>query len=109
MLYLQNNWLKSGWVDSHSGLSGAIFDDGGNLIGDVPGFVDAGNQDFHLTHRSPCLNAGAALPPEADAVTYQYVKHQCSEVRPSDGKPDLGAFELRQGPRGLSCLGLLLD
>ena len=72
MLHLKNNWLKSGWVASHSGLTGTIFNDGGNLTGDSPGFVDAANQDYHLVRQSPCVNAGAALHPEAYAVAFQY-------------------------------------
>jgi hypothetical protein len=95
VLHLQSNWLKSGWVNSHSGLTGTIYNDGGNLGGDSPGFADAANQDFHLLSRSPCVNAGAALHPEAYASAYQYVKHRRSEPRPGNGKPDLGAFELR--------------
>ena len=95
VLHLKNNWLKSGWVNSHGGLTGTIYNDGGNLSGDSPGFADAANQDFHLLSRSPCVNTGAALRPEAYAAAFQYVKHRLSEPRPGNGKPDLGAFELR--------------
>jgi hypothetical protein len=94
MLHLKNNWLKSGWVDSHSGLTGTIYDDGGNLTGDAPGFVDAGAQDYRLVKNSPCVNAGAAFHPDASPVAYQYVKHGKSEARSADGKLDLGAFEV---------------
>lgn len=96
VLHLKNNWLKSGWVASHSGLTGTISNDGGNLTGDSPGFLDAANQDYHLVRQSACVNAGTALDPAAYAVTYQYVKHRLSELRPSVGKLDLGAFELRK-------------
>jgi hypothetical protein len=109
MLHLKNNWLKSGWVDSHSGLTGTIFNDGGNLTGDSPGFVAAANQDFQLLSQSPCVNAGAALDPEADAVTCQYLKHRLSAPRFQSGNLDLGAFELWEASAGMPCLWLLLD
>jgi len=108
MLRLTNNWLKSGWVASHSGLTGTIDNDGGNLAGDSPGFVDAANQDYHLVRQSPCVNTGAALAPGAYAPDYQYVKHRLFEVRPADGKLDLGALELRKTSGGIPFLWLLL-
>jgi hypothetical protein len=109
MLHLKNNWLKSGWVASHSDLTGTISNDGGNLAGDNPGFTDAANQDYHLVRQSLCLDAGTMLPPEASAVAYQYIKHLHHEVRPSAGKLDLGAFELRKASGPIPCLGLLLE
>jgi hypothetical protein len=96
---LKNNWLKSGWVDSHSGLTGTIYNDGGNITGDSPGFVDGALQEYHLSSRSPCVNAGTSLHGDAYPVLYQYVKHRRSEARPSDGTLDIGAFEVRRGPQ----------
>jgi hypothetical protein len=107
VLHLRNNWLKSGWVDSHGTLTGTIYDEGGNLTGDSPGFVDADLQDYHLSAQSPCINAGAALASEAYPVAYQYVKHQHTEARPADGRLDLGAFELARG--GLPFLWFLME
>jgi hypothetical protein len=109
MLHFENNWLKSGWVASHSGLTGTIYNDGGNLTGDSPGFAGAANQDYHLVRQSPCVNAGAALGPSAYPVAYQYVKHCLSELRPLNGKLDLGAFELRKASGGMPFLWLLLE
>lgn len=109
VLHLKNNWLKSGWVASHSGLTGTIYNDGGNLAGDSPGFVDAAKQDYHLVRQSPCVNAGAALDPGAYALACQYVKHRLSEPRPADGNLDLGAFELRKASGGMPFLWLLLE
>jgi hypothetical protein len=109
MLRLKNNWLKAGWVASHSGLTGTIDNGGGNLTGEGPGFVDAANQDFHLGRQSPCVDAGAALDPGASALARQYVKHRLSEPRPAAGQLDLGAFELRQTSGGMPCLWLLLE
>jgi hypothetical protein len=109
-LHLTNNWLKSGWVASHSGLSGTISNDGGNLSGSNPGFADAANQDYDLIPQSPCVNAGAVLSAGADVVASQYLKHCLSMRRPSDGKLDLGAFELRKASAGgMPFLRLLLE
>ena len=99
VVYLKNNWLKSGWVDSHSGLTGTIYNDGGNITGDGPGFVDGPLQDYQLSSGSPCMNAGTSLPGDAYPVLYQYVKHRSSEARPSDLALDLGAFEVKRGPQ----------
>ena len=95
-LHLRNNWTKPGWVDSHSGLTGTITDDGGNITGSSPGFVDEANQDYHLASDSQCIDAGAGL--HADALPdydldSQYVKHQAQEPRLDDGVNDIGAFE----------------
>ena len=95
-LHLRNNWTKPGWVDSHSGLTGTIYDDGGNITGSSPGFVDEANQDYHLTANSQCVDAGgplnAAALPDYD-LDSQYVKHQAQEPRPQDDVLDIGAFE----------------
>ncbi|MFP5257853.1 MAG: right-handed parallel beta-helix repeat-containing protein [Acidobacteriota bacterium] len=97
VLHLSHNWLKANWTDSHSGLTGAIHDDGGNITGEAPGFVNAATQDFHIAPSSPCINVGTALHPDAYPVLYQYKKHQSCEPRISNGKPDLGAFEAKGG------------
>jgi hypothetical protein len=109
MLHLTNNWLKAGWVASHSGLTGTIYNIGGNLTGDSPGFLDAANQDYHLVRQSLCVNAGAVVHPEAYTVAFQYYKHRLSGIRPSDGKLDLGAFELGKIMRVIPPLWLLLE
>lgn len=105
---LKNNWLKSGWVASHGLLAGTIYDDGANLTGASPGFVDAGTQNFHLSRQSPCINAGVPPHPDAGPVSYQYLKHAKSEDRPADGNLDLGAFELPQSRKRPS-IWLLLE
>ena len=97
ILHLKNNWLKSGWVDSHSGLTGTIYDDGGNITGDSPGFMDSVLQDYHLSSGSPCVNGGMSLHGDAYPVLYQYVKDRGSEARPSDSVLDIGAFERKTG------------
>lgn len=100
MMHLNNNWLKTGWQGSHSGLTGVIYNEGGMVNGENPGFLDATVQDFHLSTSSPCVNAGASLHPEANNLSYQYHKHRALESRPSSGALDIGAFEV-QPPDGI--------
>jgi hypothetical protein len=100
MLHLSYNWLKTGWRDSHDGLTGVIYNEGGNVTGENPGFVDATPQDYHLNGASPCINAGTSLHPDAYALSHQYVKHRASELRPASGPLDVGAFEF-QPPGGI--------
>ncbi|MCC6364404.1 MAG: right-handed parallel beta-helix repeat-containing protein [Bryobacterales bacterium] len=95
-LNLSHNWFKSGRVSTFGTLDGTIHDDGSSVTGSSPGFLDEAGQDFHLTAGSAAKNgatalAAAALP--ANAVIRQYLKHQSSEVRPSDAAPDIGAYE----------------
>lgn len=94
ILRFRNNWLKSGWRESHSGLTGSLHDEGGNLTGESPGFLDEAGKDYHLASDSSCVDVGAPLHPEAMAVPYQYLKHQALEPRPSNGPLDIGAFEV---------------
>jgi len=97
ILSIRNNWFKTGWRDSHSGLNGQISDEGGMVTGDEPGFIDTGTQNFHLSAgASDCIDAGTDLHPGAAAthgVERQYVRHCSSEPRPVDGTFDIGAFE----------------
>jgi len=113
VVHTKNNWLKSGWVDSHSGLTGTIYDDGGNIAGESPAFVDSALQDYHLSSGSTCINAGTSLHGDAYPLLFQYLKHRSWEARPSDGALDIGAFEMKahaQRPGGVFApLWLLLD
>jgi len=95
ILHLNNNWLKTGWQGSHSGLTGIIHNEGGMVTGENPGFIDAAAQDYHLSASSPCADAGASLHSEANDLSYQYLKHRASEPRPSSGTLDIGAFEVQ--------------
>jgi len=96
ILHLNNIWLKSGWQESHSGLTGVIYNEGGMVTGENPGFLDATAQDYHLSPSSPCVDAGASLHSEANDLSYQYIKHRALEPRPSSGILDIGAFEVQQ-------------
>jgi hypothetical protein len=93
---LSHNWIKPGWVESHSGEVVDVVDDGSGYETAAPGFADAANGDFHPAPGVVILDVATALHPDAlpeHAVARQYVEHQSSEVRPDDGAPDLGAFE----------------
>lgn len=89
-------WYEPGMLNAPSSFSGIINNDGTSVVGDNPGFANESIQDFHLAGGSPCVNAGGALNAAVLPtynVTMQYVKHQGSESRPSDGTFDIGAFE----------------
>lgn len=89
---LSHNWFKPGWKPMPGkNPPGVVRDDGTSVTGNAPGWADFATQDFRLTAGSPCRDAG--LPQPKPAATRQYVRHQSSEPRPEDGKPDIGAFE----------------
>lgn len=94
-LTLRNNWTKTGWQASHSGLTGSIDDNGSGITGTTPGFAGEAAQDYALTSGSQARDAGTVLHSGAAAhpVTRHYERHQSSTARPDDGDPDLGAFE----------------
>ncbi len=97
-LTVSNNWVKSGWRNSHEGggFGGSVTVAGAFIIGTAPGFADFAAQDFHLVNGSAAINAGIALHADvqpADNVVRQYVKHQMGQARPVSGALDLGAYE----------------
>ncbi len=92
---LVSNWLKPGWVDSHSGGPGVVIDHG-NVEGTDPGFVDLAAQEFELLETSACIDAGAPLAPEIlpdHLPRMEYVRHALARPRPEDGAIDIGAYE----------------
>ena len=92
---LRNNWMKSGWVNSHSPGTETV-NDLGNLEGEVPGFSDFSTQNFLLAEGSPCINGGTSLPAEVlpeHLPEMQYIRHCLAESRPSDAILDIGAYE----------------
>jgi len=99
VLDLSHNWLQQGWVDSHEApvdFLGTVTDDGSNITGSAPGFLNAGAQDFALAGGSLCINAGTTLASAVlpgNAVIREYRKHQQNETRPLVDAIDLGAFE----------------
>ena len=98
VLKLTHNWLKSGWVNSFSTLTGTINNDGSNLNAtNGPGFVSEVGDDFHLVPNSICVDVGSALATNVlpvYTVTAEYVKHQGSQARFADASLDIGAFEM---------------
>lgn len=99
-LALRANWFKTGFVSSHSGLTGTITTPVPNVTGTAPGFVDEAGQDFHLASGSACRDAGTTLEAAAlptHAVVREYVKHQDGTARPADATLDIGAYELASG------------
>lgn len=95
---LANNWAKPGWVNSHEGggFTGTVTGGSTMLTGTDPGFTDAATQNFKLVSTAPAVNAGTTLHPDvqtANNLTRQYIRHQASEARPTNGSFDLGAFE----------------
>jgi hypothetical protein len=115
-LLLTRNWLKTGWVGSHSGGAPNIVN-AGQVTGTSPGFADEAGEDFALAETSPCLDQAVALDPACvpDHVPIlQYVKHRASAPRVTTGAAaDLGAFERMGavsvgGPAGPGGTGLAL-
>jgi hypothetical protein len=96
-LNIHHNWIKTSWVDSHNGsASGTVNDQGNNLTGSDPLFVDFGNQDFNLLDNSPLIDAGIAIPaihlPDHDLLN-EYVIHTNSVAKQILNTLDIGAFE----------------
>jgi hypothetical protein len=95
-LFLTHNWLKPGFVNSHSGLTGSITNDGSNLTGSAPGFLDLARQEFRLNTNSSCINAGTNLHAAVVAKhtpSWHYLKHRQAGRRNTYQAPDLGAYE----------------
>jgi hypothetical protein len=98
---LNRNWIKPGWVTSFGTFDGTV-NNSGTVTGSAPGFSDEAGQDYRLTSTSQCVNTPgnpnlnpAVLP--ANDVIRQYIKHQNTEPRPSDGIYDIGAYEFANG------------
>jgi hypothetical protein len=93
---LSHNWLKTGWK-AISAKAGTVNNDGTNITGSDPGFVDLANKNYNLAVGSPCIDAGGALNPAvlpANDLTKQYVAHQSYSTRTMNGTAwDIGAFE----------------
>ncbi len=101
---LRHNWLKSGWRTSHEGsaFTGSVQDDGTNITGVKPGFIDKERLDLRLAKGSPAIDAGSAFPdtlPQRHRVVNEYERHQQGRKRLTKGNIDLGAFEYDHGGR----------
>lgn len=92
----RNNWYKPGLVDSHGTVTGSVNNQGGNVEGTSPGFLDESGQDYHLAEDSPCIDKGTDTA--GLNILNQYGKHQQSETRTPDGTTDIGAYEYAAAP-----------
>lgn len=95
---LSHNWFSAGWQQRVATKQvGVITDDGTQIVGTSPGFVNEANADYRLAAGSPCINTGGALNSAvlpANNLTRQYVKHNSSSARTMNGTAwDIGAFE----------------
>ncbi len=94
---IKNNWIKPGWVNSHSGtISGTIDNDESNIESSNPGFVNATSYDFHLLKSSSAINKGTSLLADViseHGLTMEYKTHQDSTSRAINGVLDIGAYE----------------
>jgi len=100
---LRNNWMKTGFVKSHSNALATVNTVSPNVLGADPAFVDLNGQNFRLLEISACRDAGTSLNAATVAnhsLAREYVKHQLSQPRPADVSLDIGAFEftLLQAP-----------
>lgn len=94
-LVATQNWLKTGWVASHSGVAVDVINNG-QVTGTAPGFVDLTTDNVELAPGSPCIDAAAALHPAVlpeHVPVREYVRHQMNRPRPNDGQLDIGAYE----------------
>jgi len=110
VLVLRSNYLKPGWVNSHSGLApgASVATAAANVETDSPGFRDEPGQVYLLRADSVCIDKGLAPDPAclpANDVLKQYVKHRASEARPVSGARDIGAFEFLNSPPVLAAVG----
>lgn len=92
LIRVVNNLL----VGSGTVLSGASGDLQGNLQTTAPGLVNIDAFDYRLTAASPARDAGIE-PGQGNGLNlkpvYQYLHVSDRELRPSDGKLDVGAYE----------------
>ncbi|MES2179017.1 MAG: right-handed parallel beta-helix repeat-containing protein [Gemmatimonadota bacterium] len=104
------NWMSAGWLPiepgNHSGNSvlnvGPAFDGTGvssmfSNAANTPGFVNAGQNDFHLLGSSVLIGQGTALDAEViktgNAPLFEYIGANQWKLRKVVAVPALGAFE----------------
>ena len=92
ILHFKHNWIKHDWIPTHDTLAGAIHDQGHNITGGNPGFINIGSQNFELIPTSVCINIGVDNPAD-HPLFYEYLKHQRTRSRPNKNQIDLGAYE----------------
>lgn len=101
IISISRNWFKPSWRISHSAATGTVNNDGTSIHWTTPAFVNEVTQDFRLLSTSTAINNGGTLNSEtlpANNVVRQYVKHQSSEARSTNGNFDIGAYEFGNSP-----------
>lgn len=58
---LYNNWLKTGWVETHSGTAANVNSVSGNISGTSPGFTNLNAQDYSPAIGSALINSAGPL------------------------------------------------
>ena len=92
---LENNYMKPGWVKSHSTDNGTI-NNLGNIEAESPGFTDFGSWDLTPSESSVCFNAGKIFSAEdysGHYPLYEYIRHRKSQERAENDIIDIGAYE----------------
>ena len=95
MIWLQNNWLPSGWRYLSDTSDIGVITNNGNTEGISPGFEDISLENFSLINTSTAINAAGELHSATilHPVNHEYAKHRDSNIRHNDGNLDIGAFE----------------
>jgi len=112
VLRFGHNWVEPGYRISFGTFSGTVTDDGTNLTGTSPGFVNEAAQDFRLGAASACRDAGAPLDSSVlpdHALLWEYVAHQGAAPRPEDAILDIGAYEFCAAALPSPVTGLTFD
>lgn len=92
-----HNWLSENHVPCHCSPGGSLNDQGNNLVGTNPMFVDPNALNFRPNSGSPLIDNGSALPSFLFSdydLTNEYLEHQSSVPRAVDLELDIGAFEV---------------
>jgi hypothetical protein len=63
-----------------------------NVISEVPAFVDPGNDDYHLSYGSPCIDAGTIAVPDPPGLPTTDFE---GDPRVIGAGPDIGADEYK--------------
>jgi hypothetical protein len=95
-LNIENNWLQTGWVNSHSTMAGTVNDLGNNLTGTDPLFTNFGGENFTLDDNSILVEGGMPIPAihlPIHNVLNEYLNHTADTLRYQVGTIDIGAFE----------------
>lgn len=101
IIYRFSNIEKSNGSNIWNGLWQGT--DGGNNIDQNPHFVNVLNRDYHLSNKSPCINAGSFNPRYNIIIAYSYLNMNYYHNYDIEGKDrlvqnqiDMGAYEYQE-------------